>query len=125
MNMLIILNYYTMYICIKTLHFSLQMSTIHIISMTKISIFLSVINISNMVEFLYTMYTEAHIQFSLLQSRESDQVCSCWAPVVHPSLSLSYNFSMGSCYTAEPLPQLHYAFCCSSLSYNWHHESLL
>lgn len=89
MNMLIILNYYTMYICIKTLHFSLQMSTIHIISMTKISIFLSVINISNMVEFLYTMYTEAHIQFSLLQSRESDQVCSCWAPVVHRALALA------------------------------------
>lgn len=110
MNMLVILNYYTMYIRIKTLHFSLQMSTIHIISMTKISIFLSVINISNMVEFLYTMYTEAHIQFSLLQSRESDQVCSRWAPVVPappPSLSLSYNSSMGSCYTAEPPPQLH------------------
>lgn len=92
MNMLVILNYYTMYIRIKTLHFSLQMSTIHIISMTKISIFLSVINISNMVEFLYTMYTEAHIQFSLLQSRESDQVCSRWAPVVPappPALALA------------------------------------
>lgn len=61
--MLIILNYYTMYIRIKTSHVGLQMSTIHIISMTKISIFFSVINISNRVEFLYVMCTEAHIHF--------------------------------------------------------------
>lgn len=100
MNMLVLLNYYTMYIRTKTSHFSLQMSTMHIISMTKISIFFSVINISNRVEFLYIMYTEAHRHLSLLQSRESDQVCSCWAPVVPFSLSLNYNCSMGS---ATPL----------------------
>lgn len=63
MNMLIILNYYTMYIRIKTSHTSLQMSTINIIPMTKISIFFSVINISNRVEFLYVMCTEAQIHF--------------------------------------------------------------
>lgn len=106
--MLIILNYYTMYIRIKTSHISLQMSTINIISMTKISIFFSVINISSRVEFLYVMCTEAQIH-SLLQSQEPDQVCSCWAPAA--PLSLHYSYTM--------------LFCCSSLSYNWHRESLL